>query len=802
MRRPPPHPLLLLLALLLSLTAAAQDPGDELLPPEQAYQLSVQVRDANTLVASWKIADGYYMYRHAFEFRIDEPGVRFGALQVPKGKTKHDEFFGDVEIYRKSVSIVLPLIREPGSPRQITLHTRAQGCADIGVCYPPMDRAVKLTLPALPAAATAAPGAATPPEAKPLARLEALTQGGAIGGEDEFLPPDEAFRFVAEMKDADTAVLEWDVAEGYYLYRDKFRFRAEPASRVSLGEPKLPEGEAKHDEFFGEVTIVKHSVHVEIPVRRTDPALERFTLVAEYQGCAESGICYPPITKRVTLEFPATAAASAPAPRPAAEPVEPEARNAPQGGTVATLDGARPPTAEPTPAPGEPYQSEQDRLASMLATGNVFWVLLAFFGFGLLLTFTPCVFPMIPILSGIIIGQGKDIGTGRAFVLSLVYVLAMAITYTVAGVIVGLSGENVQALFQNPWVLSVFAGVFVLLALSMFGFYELQMPASVQTRLTRIANSQQGGTLTGVAIMGFLSALIVGPCVTAPLIAALIYIAQTGDAILGGAALFSLSLGMGVPLLVVGTSAGKLLPKAGPWMDAVKAFFGVLLLALAVWMLERILPVQITLLLAALLFIVPAVYLRALDPLGPQATGWQKFWKGIGVVLLLYGLALFAGALGGGKSFLQPLKVFGGAPAGFATPGSGGRTAPAGEEGLRFERIKTLNDLERVLARARSERRGVMLDFYADWCISCKEMESFTFTDPQVRKALADAILVQADVTANDADDKALLKHFGLFGPPAILFFGPDGAERRAFRVMGYMPADEFAPHVRKALER
>ncbi|HHB12092.1 MAG TPA: protein-disulfide reductase DsbD, partial [Chromatiales bacterium] len=557
--------LILLLFFPLSLSAPAQDPGDELLPPEQAYRLRVDVQDPQTLVASWEIAEGYYMYRHAFEFRIDEPGVRLGEPQLPKGKVKHDEFFGDVEIYRKSVSIVLPLIREPGSPKAINLHTRAQGCADIGVCYPPMDQTVRVELPPLPGAGRAESAAASSgSRAAPLARLESLAGGDT--SEDEFLPPDEAFRFVAGMKDPQTALLEWEVADGYYLYRDKFRFRAEPAGSVTLGEPRLPAGQTKHDEFFGEVTILKHRVRAEIPVHRLDPDLRRFTLVAEYQGCAESGICYPPITKSISLELPPESAAG-PTSAPSEAPEQVGDRAGPQA--VATGGGAAPESAGGTP--DTPYQSEQDRLASMLATGNVFWVLLVFFGFGLLLTFTPCVFPMIPILSGIIIGQGKAINTGRAFVLSSVYVLAMALTYTVAGVIVGLSGENVQAWFQNPWVLGLFAGVFVLLALSMFGFYELQMPASIQTRLTRIANSQQGGTLTGVAIMGFLSALIVGPCVTAPLIAALLYIAHTGDAVLGGLALFSLSLGMGVPLIIVGTSAGKLLPKAGPWMDAIKA---------------------------------------------------------------------------------------------------------------------------------------------------------------------------------------------------------------------------------------
>jgi len=437
-----------------------------------------------------------------------------------------------------------------------------------------------------------------------------------------------------------------------------------------------------------------------------------------------------------------------------------------------------------------PLLSEQDSIAKRLSEGNLFATLLAFFGFGLLLAFTPCVFPMIPILSSIIVGQGDNMTTRRGFVLSLVYVLAMAATYTLAGIFAGLFGENLQSAFQNPWILSTFTAVFVLLALSMFGFYDLQMPAFIQGRLTEISNRQKGGNLGGVAVMGFLSALIVGPCVAAPLAGALIYIGQTGDAVLGGLALFALSLGMGAPLIAIGTGAGKLLPRAGRWMDAIKAVFGVLLLAVAIWMLERILPAYVTLALWAALLILSSVYLRALDALPVEASGWARLWKGLGVVSLVYGVLLLIGAASGARDPLQPLQ-------GILATGHTGTATAIQEAHLPFKRIKNLADLDRELAAAHTQGRPVMVDFYADWCVSCKEMEKYTFTDPKVHQALSNYVLLQADVTANDDADKALMKRFNLIGPPSILFFDSQGKEHKELALVGFKPAEAFVKHVK-----
>ncbi|MBU2478824.1 MAG: protein-disulfide reductase DsbD, partial [Gammaproteobacteria bacterium] len=385
---------------------------------------------------------------------------------------------------------------------------------------------------------------------------------------------------------------------------------------------------------------------------------------------------------------------------------------------------------------------------------------------------------------------GEGLTTRRAFMLSLVYVLAMALTYTVAGVIAALFGENLQAAFQNPWILSSFAAVFVLLALSMFGFYDLQMPAALQSRLSALSNRQQGGTLVGVAVMGFLSALIVGPCVAAPLAAALLVIGQTGDTVLGGSALFALSMGMGTPLLAIGTGAGKLLPRAGGWMNAVKAVFGVLLLAVAIWMLERILPAAVSMTLWAALLITSAVYMGALEKLDVDATGWHKLWKGVGLILLVQGVLVLAGVAAGSNDVLQPLR-------GAALTGNASTTQAA--TSLDFQRIKSVDDLNQAITQANRQGKTVMLDFYADWCTECHRMEKNTFRNADVLNALGNAVALQADVTANDDTDKALLQHFKLIGPPAILFFDNNGQELGRHRVVGYMDPETFSAHVQRA---
>ena len=737
------------------------DTSDEPLPPEQAFVLSTMVIDADMVRAEWDIVDGYYLYKEKFKFSSASPDISLEEASYPKGKIKEDEFFGKVETYRGKIGIDIPLKRM-GNADNLELNIVSQGCADIGICYPPQRQQVSLKLPVMPALSTA--DAANDSGMNPMAALKKLGDSLGLGGsDDDFLQVDQAFAFTAEVENGNQLTARWDIADGYYLYRDKFAFSLENAEGVEIGQITMPPGKEKVDESFGKMVVYLHQADIQLPLNRTAMGAMDINLIAKYQGCAEKGLCYPPQTRSMPLSLPETLLQKA----------------------ATAISGTA--KADPTETSSSEVISEQDQIAASLASGNSLLTIITFFGFGLLLAFTPCVFPMIPILSSIIIGQGEGLSTRKAFTMSLVYVLAMAITYTFAGVIAGLFGQNLQAAFQNPWILSSFAAIFVALAFSMFGFYDIQMPSFIQSRLTEISNKQQGGTLVGVGIMGFLSALIVGPCVAAPLAGALIYIGQTGDAVLGGAALFALSLGMGAPLLAIGTSAGKLMPRAGGWMDAVKGVFGVMMLAVAIWMLERILPGEMVMILWAILLVVSAIYMGALEQIKEGASGWLRLWKGVGTALLIYGALLLIGAASGGKDALQPLANFG---------FGGGATASAHQE-LVFQRVKGSDGLDQAISKANAQGKMVFLDFYADWCISCKEMEKYTFSDPSVQKELANMVLIQADVTDNDDADQALLKRFNLVGPPAILFFDKTGKEKRNYRLVGFLKVEKFLPHIR-----
>jgi thiol:disulfide interchange protein DsbD len=760
--------------LTLTCPASADIPPDELglnadepLPPEQAFVLSTSVTAADMIRAEWDIVDGYYLYREKFKFISNTPDISVQEAVYPKGKIKSDEFFGEVETYRGKIAIDIPIVRSADA-QTLDLTIVSQGCADIGLCYPPQKQQVSLNLPPLPAAASAAAEESPNDSGGPLSALKKLGDSlGLSSNEEEFLPGEQVFVFSAEAENGNLIKARWDIRDGYYLYRDKIKFELQNAEGVTLGTITMPHGKEKVDESFGRMEVYYHEAEVSLSLNRTllDPT--EVTLVAKFQGCADRGFCYPPMKSVMPISLPKG--------MPVAE--------APQAASGGGAMGGGP--------SGEEFVSEQDQLADTIKSGNFLLTLLIFFGSGLLLAFTPCVFPMIPILSSIIAGQGDNITTRKAFTMSLVYVLAMALTYTVAGVIAGLFGSNLQAAFQNPWILSTFALVFVALSFSMFGFYEIQMPTAIQSKLTELSNRQQGGTLTGVAIMGLLSALIVGPCVAAPLMGALIYIGQTGDAVLGGGALFALSLGMGAPLLVIGTAAGKLLPRAGGWMDAVKAVFGVLLLAVAIWMMERILPAEVVMLLWAALLIVSSIYMGALESIPQGASGWHKLWKGVGLIGLIYGALLLVGVAGGSSDPLQPLK-------GVSFAGGGTASTSVAQQKLQFKKIKGLDGLNRELQAAQAEGKVVMLDFYADWCISCKEMEKYTFSDPGVRQALQNVVLLKADVTPNDELDQALLKNFGLVGPPSILFFDRTGQEKRNFRLVGFLSPDKFKAHLEK----
>ena len=728
--------------------------AEEFLDPEVAFKFSARALDASTLEARWQIADGYYMYRDKFEFEV--AGATLGQLQLPAGKVKDDEFFGKVETYRKDVRIALPIQRTAGAT-SVTLTATSQGCADAGLCYTPQTTKVSIKLPDVPVAPTAAASPAAPASA-----LEGLR--GLLGdtGMPKLLPPDEAFPVSAAMPDAQTAKFDYTLTADTYLYRDKLAFVVKSPADVKVTSVDTPQGDVLDDPTFGRTEVYHQDFSANVKLSRALAPGEQLVLGATWQGCNEAvGVCYPPINRDFTLTAGAagtSVAASAPA------------------------------------APGVPAdESDTSRIERILKGGSFWPVVATFFGLGLLLALTPCVFPMIPILSGIIAGQNNKVTKTSGFFLSLAYVLGMAITYAVAGVAAALSGTLISSALQNPWALGVGALIFVGLAMSMFGFYELQLPSALQSKFSERANKMKGGNFAGVFAMGALSAVILGPCVAPPLAAALAFIAQTGNTLLGGVALFVLALGMGVPLLLIGLSAGALLPRAGGWMNAVKYFFGVMMLAIAIYLISPVVPGWVSMLLWALLLIGSAIYLHALDPLPAHASGWSRLWKGLGVVLLIGGLAILLGMLAGSRNLLQPLDVFKG--------GSGGGTIAAEQKGLVFEKVKDVAELDARLAAAKADDRAVMLDFYADWCVSCKEMETFTFSDARVQARLKDVVLLKADVTANTEADKALLKRFNLFGPPGLIFWTRAGAQSD-FKVIGFEKADKFLASIDSALGR
>ena len=727
----------LFLSFFILLTQQVQALGtSDLLPADKAFSVSVKAISAEKIEVSWAIADGYYLYQSKTHITSQTDGVQIGKPDMPAGKPKHDEFFGDMVIYTDQLNVSAPITNK-NALSSANILVKYQGCSESGVCYPPQQKVLTLNLP----------------HPKP------STSSGSVNQllnsfshlknnlfQDKLLPGDQAFQFFASVKDANTLHVNWMIADGYYLYKEKTKLSLLNNPSTQLGAITLPQGTPYHDESFGQVEIFHNELSFDVPLIRTDKKPHSITLLVKYQGCADRGVCYPPMESTIELQLPETLTLN----KPSATPKE--------------------------------KLSEQDQIFQSLQHDSFGLTLLSFFGFGFLLAFTPCIFPMIPILSGIIVGQGEGVTTRKAFLLSLSYVIASALTYTVFGILAALFGSNLQIIFQEPWVIAVFSGIFILLSLSMFGFYSLELPKSIQAKLHNSSDKHRDGSYIGAAIMGALSSLIVGPCVAAPLAGALVYIGQTGDVILGGSALFMMGFAMGTPLLLLGASAGSLLPKAGHWLNSTKAIFGVIMLAVSVWMLDRILPASTTMLLTAALLIIPAIYLRAIDPLPENISGWSKLWKGFGLMLLVYGVLLLIGLSMGNTNPLQPLRGV----------GSISNSSSEQKHGLTFKRVASLAELDKVLEQASETNQWVMLDFYADWCISCKEMEAYTFTDEKVKQKLSNFILIQADVTKNSVDDKALLQRFDLIGPPAIIFFGSNKQERKASRVIGYQNNEVF----------
>ncbi len=617
--------------------------------------------------------------------------------------------------------------------------------------------------------------------------LVAVFGAGHARADDEFLDPELAFKFSARMQDPSTIAVTYVIADGYYMYHERFKFEAVGAK---LGAPVYPKGKVKFDDTFQKnVETFRKTLTITIPVE----AAGAFTLKATGQGCSDKGLCYAPQDATAQLVGGGGGQSLAPGglpskfALPAAPAVDTAAVNGPQaqaspGVSVMSIPQADitstpdPVAAAPVAAAAAPQQNEMGKIESALKGGKLLVIVPLFMLLGLGLAFTPCVLPMVPILSSIIVGDGAKVSRSRGLLLSLTYALGMAIVYTALGVAAGLAGEGLAAKLQNPWVLGFFALLMAGLSLSMFGFYELQVPAFLQGKLTSVSNQQSSGRLAGVFVMGAISALIVGPCVAAPLAGALLYISQTRDVVIGGSALFAMAVGMSVPLILVGVSAGTLLPRAGAWMDAVKRFFGVLLLGVAWWLVSPVLPGAVQMLGWTVLFVGYGMYLLV------GKSGAKNAWvaKAFGLVFAVLGVLQLVGVASGGRDPLAPLAHLGG----------GQVHAQA------FTRVKTVAQLDAALAQLNG--KPALLDFYADWCVSCIEMEKLTFVDPAVREKMGQAVLLQVDVTANDADDKAMLKRFQLFGPPGIIMFNPQGQEIAQSRVIGFQNASTFLTSLRK----
>ncbi|MFV1993101.1 MAG: protein-disulfide reductase DsbD [Acidiferrobacterales bacterium] len=724
----------------ISQAAEISSAADELLEPDKAFAMSTRVVDANTLEASWKIAKGYYMYRDKFKFKVVSGDLILDNPVSPKGIMKKDPTFGNTEIYKKKVVITLPLARTNSKAFTATLRITGQGCNDpIGVCYPPIVKTVKFDLPA----------AATTKTISSLADLnEALAPDDEV---PDFLEPDQAFKVTSLVKDnGKTIIVDFKIAKDYYLYHDKIKIKLKNAGSAKIEKINLPKGKIKDDPYFGKTEVHKKSFQAQVLI--SGAASDSTMLNVEYQGCAEQGICYAPARK----DFPVKAGAG--------------------GMSSTTIDSSAVETGNKT------------------ASSNAYFLaILGAFITGLLLTFTPCVLPMIPILSGIIVGQGQGQGSKktskfRGGGLAAIYVLGTSVTYTVAGYIAGRSGEQLQAHFQNPWAIGVFSLILVLLAMSMFGFYQIQMPSFIQSKMQTHSQKLKGGSFIGVFLLGIISALIVGACVSPLIISALGVAIASQDPTLGGLIMFSMAMGMGVVLIGLGFGADYLLPKAGMWMDRVKHFFGVLLIGVAIYLLG-ILPGVPVLLLWAALLIITSVYFGATQPLSETATGWRYFWKGVGTILLIWGVLALIGGFGGNRDIMRPISL-----SGATLMSAGGVAGVPQAAGHVFEKVSTVAELEKHLNEAKAQGKPVILDYFATWCTDCLRMEKSTFADPRVRNIMASRfVAIQVDVTdPNDPESKAIKKRFQVFGPPAMLFFDAQGNEMKDLNFYGYKNADDF----------
>jgi thiol:disulfide interchange protein DsbD len=744
------------LLLFINLNLFAQN---KVLFVDDAFRFEATVFN-NTLELNWDIAEGYYLYKNKIKISTDFK-TKLNQADFPKGKMKEDFTFGKVEIYRGKVWVTTPIVSS--ETKKFKLQVSYQGCADIGICYPPVKKTVNLTIDNFKKPKTITDKTFdffssignTPPKTSP--KLLSSSRNS-----NKILSAEQAFILTITKLDDSTLLASWDIQPSYYLYHNKFFLDVKGAE---FGDIDFPKGKIKDDDYFGKVQTHRGLLEVKLPLKNIkDKNLE---LIVNYQGCADAGVCYPPQKTRTKLNLNTSETTPL-----IPNTTEPKVKAITNKSAVKTEN-----------------LSEQDSIVAVLESSNFWVILLLFLGFGLLLTFTPCVFPMIPILSRMIIGQGETITTKRAFIMSLTFVLAMAITYAIIGVVAGYYGGNLQIIFQNQWALISFSAIFIILALSMFGLFEIQLPRSFQAKVSQKSAKHSNSGLGGVFIMGFLSTLIVGPCAAPALAGAFIYIGNTGDAALGGMALFSMGIGMGLPLIIIGTTAGKFLPKAGLWMDKVKGVFGLMMLGVAVYLLDRIIPNSVSLILWAILITFSAIYLGALDTLTKNSGLMTRLWKTFNLILLGYAILLWLLVVRGPESgghMLAPLQ---------GLNFNSSQITNATKKHAKFISIDSSKALDDILNV--NPNKLVILDFQADWCISCKELERFVFSKPAVISALEKVIFLKIDVTKNNTNDKEIMRRFNIIGPPAFLFFKQNSEIKNA-RLVGEFDADFFINHLKQ----
>jgi thiol:disulfide interchange protein DsbD len=748
---------LVIFFLFLSLISSVFAADDEPMPGEQAFKFNAVVKD-NHILATWTMANDYYMYLDKFHFESATPDVTLGTPIFPKGKMHNgilpDGSEGKVEVFMHSVTIEVPISKASG--KTLNLIAKGQGCAEkLGICYPPQKREQTLTLAS--ADTSAASG------------LSALGAQLGLGDNatDQPLPPEQAYQFSAAAK-GNEIIATWTIAPDYYMYRNKFSFEAKTPG-LKFGEMQIPPGKMKHgikpDGTEGEVETYMHQVTIKVPFTLANK-VDGIEFVANGQGCAEKlGICYPPQhrTALVSVTQAATSEASTPAtptpPAPAA-------------------------SSKPAEKPGAPTTSTPTTPAKATSSlWNILGILAFAFISGLALTFTPCVLPMLPIISSIIVGQGDKVTKARGGFLAAIYVFGTAVVWTIAGVVAGASGEQLQAYTSSPYFLVPVAVVLLILSLAMFGIYNLQMPASLQSKAQEKSYGLKGGTAIGVFLMGVLASVIAGACVSPILILNLGVAMQAHDAVLGGGIMFLMAMGMGVPIILIGIGAGWLIPKAGTWMDTVKYVFGVMLIGLALYIVSSVQWIPILYLWAPFL-IVTGVYMGAARAMPEGASGWRTLWKGLGIFLVIWGILALIGAMQGNRDILQPIQLSSGGGSSITTSASSGEAM--------FERVHSLAEMNAKFASAKAAGKPVFLDYYATWCTDCNLMKKSVFSDSQVQQYMQkNFVVIQADVSDQfDKRTQPMKDKFGVFGPPALLFFDRQG--NLVKKEYGLLTKDEF----------